>query len=214
VSDGWVALTRSLRQGSHKSSGACALCTHRLKSAMPHYRRLYVPGSWYFFTVVTHERRPILTSEIARKSLRTAIDSTRAGFPFTTVAWVLLPDHLHCIWQTPEKDTDFTTRWRLIKTRFSRSYIKGGGLEVKELSESRRRRKERGIWQRRFWEHCLRDDDDLRYHIAYIHYNPVKHGLVEDSRAWPYSSIHRPDYSDWDSRAPEDRGRRGYLGGE
>lgn len=181
---------------------------------MPHYRRLYIPGSWYFFTVVTHERRPILTSEIARRSLLTAVDTTRQRYPFESVAWVLLPDHLHCIWKMPDGDADFTTRWRLIKTRFSRSYLSGGGIEVNELSTSRIRRKERGIWQRRFWEHCLRDDDDLRYHIEYIHYNPVKHGLTRESHTWRYSSIHRPEYSDWDFRAPEQQTGMAYLEGE
>ncbi len=181
---------------------------------MPHYRRLYIPGSWYFFTVVTHERNPILTSRLARRSLRTAIDATRHGYPFTTVAWVVLPDHLHCIWQMPDGDADFTTRWRLIKTRFTKSYLRSGGVEITDLSISRVRRKERGVWQRRFWEHCLRDEADLRSHIAYIHHNPVKHGLVEDSRAWPYSSIHRPEYNDERSQPPEERSGRMYLEGE
>jgi putative transposase len=181
---------------------------------MPHYRRLYIPGSWYFFTVVAHERRPILISELARKSLRTAIDATRAAFPFTTVAWVLLPDHLHCIWRLPDGDADFTTRWRLIKTRFGRSYLRAGGVAATEISSSRLRRKEHGVWQRRFWEHCLRGEDDLQYHIAYIHHNPVKHGLVEEPRAWPHSSIHRHEYSDWGAGAPEKRMDKRHLEGE
>jgi len=181
---------------------------------MPHYRRLYIPGSWYFFTVVSHDRRPILTSPLARQSLRAAIDTTRQGYPFKAVAWVLLPDHLHCIWQMPDGDADFTTRWRLIKTRFTRFYLRSGGIEIMERSASRLRRKERGIWQRRFWEHCLRDEDDLQSHISYIHNNPVRHGLVEDSRAWPYSSIHLPEYSDARLRRPEVRSGMGYLEGE
>ncbi len=146
--------------------------------------------------------------------MRCAVEATRAKYHFDTVAWVLLPDHLHCIWTLPDQDADFTTRWGLVKTRFTREFIRAGGAEASELSLSRQHRKERGIWQRRFWEHCLRDEDDLWYHIRYIHYNPVKHSLVEDPRVWPYSTIHRSEYSDWVALAPEDRLDAPHLEGE
>ncbi len=161
---------------------------------MPHYRRVYIPGSWYFFTVVTFERRPILTTPSSPKSLQTAIDTTRTRYPFTTVAWVLLPNHLHCIWQLPERDADFSTRWRLIKTYFTREYLRGSGVTHQEVTPSRARHGEKAVWQRRFWEHCIRDDEDLRRHINYIHYNPVKHGLVTEALDWRLSSIHRSEY--------------------
>ena len=161
---------------------------------MPNYRRVYVNGSWYFFTVVTHHRQPILCTDIGCNSLRTAVERTRATFPFKTVAWVLLPDHLHCIWQMPENDSDFSTRWRLIKTHFTRAFIRHAGTPAIPLSLSRERHKEHAVWQRRFWEHCLRDEEDLNRHIAYIHRNPVKHGLVATSKDWPYSTVHRSGY--------------------
>ena len=107
-------------------------------------------------------------------------------YPFDIVAWVVLPDHLHCVWTLPTGDADYATRWRLIKLLFSK------GLPKQErLSSVRQKRKERGVWQRRFWEHTIRDDDDYRHHIDYVHWNPVKHGLVKNVSDWPYSSFHR-----------------------
>jgi putative transposase len=98
---------------------------------------------------------------------------------------VILPDHLHCIWTLPPEDTDFLTRWGLKKGQFSR------GIEKREsISRSRSTRGERGIWQRRFWEHLIRDDEDFNRHIDYIHWNPVKHGWAKHVADWPYSSFH------------------------
>jgi putative transposase len=102
----------------------------------------------------------------------------------------LLPDHLHCVWKLPAGDDDFSTRWALIKKRFTRDYLKTGAIEGMQ-SDSRIHKRERGIWQRRFWEHRIRDESDLQRHIDYVHFNPVKHRLVEKVEDWPYSSYHR-----------------------
>ena len=157
---------------------------------MSTYRRWYVPGGTYFFTVVTHRRRPILASELGRTCLRLAIEAERAIRPFEMPAIVLLPDHLHTIWSLPDQDQDFSLRWRKIKERFTTAFLSGGGQEA-ERSPSRRQRGERGVWQRRFWEHVVRDDDDFKRCLDYIHCNPVKHGLAERASAYPFSSFGR-----------------------
>jgi putative transposase len=157
---------------------------------MPNYRRNHVPGGTYFFTVVTHERRPLFAHGDARRSLHTAFLSVRTKKPFHLVATVLLPDHLHCVWMLPEGDADYSTRWRQIKEAFTRSFLVSGGAEG-DLSTSRERHGERAVWQRRFWEHTCKDQDDLNRCIDYIHWNPVKHGLAEQVRAYPWSSFHR-----------------------
>jgi putative transposase len=152
---------------------------------MTNYRRNLIPGGSYFFTVNLEDRRlRLLTDHI--DLLRAAFRDTRSRHPFTIDAMVVLPDHLHAIWTMPEGDVDFSTRWRLIKSAFSR------GLPAGEaISASRRLKAERGVWQRRYWEHTLRDNDDFARHVEYIHYNPVKHGHAPEPRAWPFSSIHR-----------------------
>lgn len=151
---------------------------------MSEYRRLKVPGASIFFTVALAERgTALLTDEIDR--LRYAVAATRRERPFTIEAFVVLPDHLHCVWTLPERDSDYSTRWRMIKSRFSMGLPKG------PLRESHRRRQERGLWQRRFWEHHIRDDEDFRAHTGYCWNNPVKHGLAERPEEWPFSSIHR-----------------------
>jgi putative transposase len=118
--------------------------------------------------------------------LRTAFRETRKDHPFTVDGIVVLPDHLHCLWQLPDGDDDFSLRWRLIKLRFSLRIDTG-----ERISSSRERKAERGIWQRRYWEHAIRDETDYQTHLDYIHYNPVKHGLVHAAKDWPYSSFHR-----------------------
>ncbi len=152
---------------------------------MPNYRRAKVPGATYFFTVVLAERsRRTLVEHIGL--LRQAIRSTRRERPFRIDAMVVLPDHLRAVWTLPEGDADFPARWRLIKARFSR------GLPADDwISVSREIKRERGIWQRRYWEHRIRDDGDYRRHVKYCHFNPVKHGLVARVRDWPHSSFHR-----------------------
>jgi putative transposase len=152
---------------------------------MPNYIRAYVPGGSYFFTVALLERhRRLLTEHL--DVLREAFRSVRNQRPFRIDAIVILPDHLHCLWTLPPKDTDFSTRWRLIKSSFSRAIAPG-----ERLSARRQTKHERGIWQRRFWEHAIRDQRDLDAHFDYLHYNPVKPGWVRRVADWPHSSFHR-----------------------
>jgi putative transposase len=152
---------------------------------MTRYRRNFVCGGRYFFTVNLAERRlRLLTEHI--DLLRGAVRETKARHPFAIEAIVVLPDHLHAILALPEGDCDFALRWRLIKSAFSRALPQG-----ERISNSRRSKGERGIWQRRYWEHTLRDDRDVARHMDYIHFNPVKHGHVAWVKDWPYSSFHR-----------------------
>ncbi|MGH8659927.1 MAG: REP-associated tyrosine transposase [Gammaproteobacteria bacterium] len=153
---------------------------------MRSYKRVKIAGGAYFFTVNLAERRDndLLIRRIA--DLREAFRRTRQQHPFGLDAIVVLPDHLHCLWHLPSEDDDFPTRWRLIKTRFSRAIDRG-----ERVSRSRRRKGERGIWQRRYWEHVIRDQPDHQRHMDYIHFNPVKHGYVQSVKDWPYSSFHR-----------------------
>lgn len=155
---------------------------------MPNYTRNFIPGGTFFFTVVTHDRRPWLCSDAARTSLRQAIDKVRRNLPFSIEAWVLLPDHLHCVWTLPSGDTDYSSRWRLIKGDVSKSCA--DELADGPLSPSRLKRRERGLWQRRFWEHTIKDEADFAAHCDYIHYNPVKHGHCASPREWPFSTFH------------------------
>ncbi len=144
------------------------------------YRRVYQKGGCYFFTVVTHHRRKILTQPDAVARLREAFRHVMQTRPFVLEALVVLPDHLHCLWRLPQDDNDFSTRWMLIKRYFSLGFA--GGLD-----QSR----EKNIWQRRFWEHLIRNEEDWKSHMDYIHYNPVKHGYVQLPADWEYSSFHR-----------------------
>ena len=152
---------------------------------MPNYRRVFISGGSYFFTVNLLERRASLLTTHARE-LQTAIRWTKRRQPFRIDALVILPDHLHAVLTLPEGDANFPLRWRLIKGRFSRF------LERTEWrSGVRVRRRERGIWQRRFWEHLIRDDQDFYNHVAYCYSNPVKHGLVSEAKDWPHSTYRR-----------------------
>jgi len=157
---------------------------------MPEYRRAFAPGATFFFTVVTHGRRRLLSEPLALRALRIAHERVRERYPFDIDGMVVLPDHLHSVWRLPPGDAGFSLRWRLIKASFTRSYLAEGGREGRR-SDSRRRQKERGIWQRRFWEHVIRDEDEYAAYMDYIHYNPVKHEQCECPHAWPYSSFHR-----------------------
>lgn len=157
---------------------------------MPNYRRAYVRGGVFFFTLVSAKRRPILTTPTSRAILRSALAECRQRWPFETVAMVLLPDHLHAIWRLPAGDNDFSKRWSLIKRRFSQEWTAGGGTSLR-VSVSQRAHRRVGVWQRRFWEHLIRDEDDLIRHVEYIHYNPVKHGVSACPHAWPYSTFDR-----------------------
>jgi putative transposase len=166
------------------------------------YRRLFHPGATYFFTVCLADRRSqLLTDDIA--GLRHAYAATLSTMPVRTEAIVILPDHLHAIWTLPEGDADFPNRWRLIKTEFSK-----GHAASDTASGSKWARGEKGIWQRRYWEHRVRSEADLEAHIAYCWGNPVKHGLASKAVEWPYSSIHRDIRlgrvsSDWAGVTPD-----------
>jgi putative transposase len=152
---------------------------------MPDYRRDRVPGGTFFFTVNLLDRRSdLLVTQ--NDALRSAIRQARARAPFHIDAWVVLPDHMHCLWTLPEGDADFPGRWRAIKTAFSKSLP-----AVEPRSPVMTSRGERGIWQRRYWEHTIRDDQDFATHIDYTHFNSVKHGLVEHPADWPHSSFRR-----------------------
>lgn len=155
---------------------------------MSDYRRARC-GRMYFFTVVTYDRRPVLCLEQSRIALREAILETRKLHPFSVVAWVLLPDHLHCIWELPESDSDYSTRWSLIKKGFSRRI--SGQIALPDQTVSRNKHRESTVWQRRFWEHQIQCEQDFQAHCDYIHFNPVKHGLVTAARDWPFSTFHR-----------------------
>lgn len=145
---------------------------------MSDYRRAFAPGGVFFFTVVTYGRTPLFVSEERVEMLRAAFRKVKAVRPFEIDAIVVLPDHLHCIWRLPEGDGDFSGRWREIKKFASR-----------EIDARTNQRNERSVWQRRFWEHAIRDEADWRRHMDYIHYNPVKHGLATRPVDWPWSSF-------------------------
>jgi REP-associated tyrosine transposase len=154
-------------------------------SDMTNYRRNFIPGGSYFFTVNLADRRlRLLTQHV--NSLRGVFRDARARHPFTIDAIVVLPDHLHAIWTLPDGDADYAHRWGLIKSSFSRLLPRG-----EHVSRSRASKGERGIWQRRYWEHAIRDEGDYARHVDYIHFNPVKHGHASRVADWPCSSFHR-----------------------
>ena len=152
------------------------------------YRRSQAQGATFFFTVVTYNRKRLLCHEANVTLIKESFQHVIKRHTFTIRAFVLLPDHIHCIWSLPENDNNFSMRWRLIKGYFSK-YCKS---EYKKFqSTSRQNKGEQGIWQRRFWEHQIRNEVDFIKHVEYIHFNPVKHGLVKSPIDWPYSSFHR-----------------------
>jgi putative transposase len=170
---------------------------------MPRYVRAHIAGGVFFFTVVTNGRRPLFRQEAAREALRQAWQETERSRPFETIAFCLLPDHIHALWQLPEGDADFSRRWAQIKARFSR-IARGSGRPGNPLTSSARPTREAGFWQRRFWEHAIRAENDLERHMDYIHYNPVKHGLASDPADWEWSTFHRYVAEGW---YPEGWGR-------
>jgi putative transposase len=151
---------------------------------MTDYRRTFVPGGCFFFTVVNQDRRPLFTNLANVARLREGFRRVKAAHPFEIDAAVIMPDHLHTIWRLPEGDVDFPMRWRKIKHFFS-----VGIVELDATRPSLSRRREKGIWQRRYWEHVLRDEADWQRHMDYVHFNPVKHGYVRRPSDWPYSSF-------------------------
>jgi putative transposase len=151
---------------------------------MVRYRRLYIPGGTYFFTLTLADRRATLLVDHIT-ALRQAFRTTKARAPFTINAIVILPDHLHVLMTLPEDDPAFSNRLRQIKVRFTRDLL-ATGLDLMPDASGEYR-----LWQHRYWEHAVRDEADLANHIAYIHINPVKHGLVDRVADWPHSSFHR-----------------------
>ncbi|MBN2107131.1 MAG: transposase [Deltaproteobacteria bacterium] len=149
------------------------------------YRRERMAGGCYFFTVVTHNRLPILTLPENIDRLRQSLRREKQRNSFEIDAMVVLPEHLHCLWRLPEEDTDYSGRWNRIKRYFS----KGCSVVCPTVSASRLAKREYAVWQRRFWEHRIRDDRDWRTHMDYIHYNPVKHGYAGSPAEWPYGSF-------------------------
>ena len=158
---------------------------------MSRYRRSHAPGATFFFTVNTLARRPVLTTAPVRRALREAIAEVRLGTPFIVHAWVLLPDHLHCIWELPPGDADYGIRWSVIKRRVTQACAGDSEEPSAQRSSSRVKRREGAFWQRRFWEHQIRDENDFARHVDYIYYNPVKHGHAKLVSDWPYSTFHR-----------------------
>ncbi|MBC7859127.1 MAG: transposase [Burkholderiaceae bacterium] len=157
---------------------------------MSRYRRALHAGGTFFFTVLAYRRQKIFCDDAIRNALHNAITSVRLQYPFDIDAWVLLPDHLHCVWTLPEDDANFSTRWMLIKRHVSfacRENYRRANL----ISPSKQKHRESTIWQRRFWEHQIRDDDDFARHVDYLHHNPVKHGYARTVADWPYSTFHR-----------------------
>ena len=148
------------------------------------YRRSDAAGATYFFTVNLAQRKDDLLVRYI-DDLRNSINAVKRAHRFAVTAMVVLPDHLHSIWRLPPGEADYPMRWSLIKSGFSRCLEK-----TEYIRASRRTKRERGIWQRRYWEHQIRDDNDLERHVNYIHFNPVKHGLVGRAVDWPYSTLH------------------------
>jgi putative transposase len=179
--------------------------SNRPEAGMPNYRRAWMPGGTWFFTVNLLQRRgnDLLVREI--DLLRRCVAIERSRRPFSILAWVVLPEHMHWLWRLPPDDDDFATRWRRIRTDFSRGIARHEPRTV-----VRRSRGERGIWQRRYWEHLVRDEDDLYRHMDYIHFNPVKHCHAAHAADWPHSSfrdwVERGAYAlDWGGSVAESR---------
>lgn len=157
---------------------------------MPNYRRWYVPGGTYFFTIVTHQRQRLFGDAAAATLLGQIMRSHCEIAPYKTIAAVLLPDHLHVVWALPSGDDDYSSRWQHIKRDFSAQWLAAGG-EERPVSEAQSKRGSRGIWQRRFFERSIRDEDELANVVDYIHYNPVNHGLVASPADCPHSTFQR-----------------------
>ncbi len=156
---------------------------------MPDYRRWFVPGGCFFFTVVVDGRRPLFDDRQAVALLGEVMRACRARWPVTVNAIVLLPDHLHTIWTMPTGDAAYPKRWGWIKKEFTKQWLAEGGRDF-PVSKARHGERRHGIWQPRYWEHTLENVDDFERHFDYIHWNPVKHGYVTCPHQWPHSSFH------------------------
>ncbi|MFC1855988.1 transposase [Thermodesulfobacteriota bacterium] len=152
------------------------------------YLRSRTKGATFFFTVVTYKRNKILCDNENSEIIKEAFKHIASKRPFKTDAFVMLPDHIHCIWTLPYDDSNFSVRWSLIKEYFT----KRCNESIKhEQTDSMKKKGLQGVWQKRFWEHTIRDEKDFAAHVDYIHYNPVKHGFSEAPKDWPYSTFHR-----------------------
>jgi len=174
---------------------------------MAEYRRVYVPGGTYFLTVVTYQRYPFFRDPNAVDLFRRVWVKTQKDLPFESIGCVLLHDHFHCLWGLPAGDNRYSVRIKKIKERFTSDWLSQGGCEVL-VTSSQKGRGNRGVWQKRFWEHTIRDERDFEMHLDYIHFNPVKHGYCKRASEWPYSTFHRyvaTGYypSHWGSTCPE-----------
>ena len=147
-------------------------------------------GGTHFFTVVTHHRRRLFHDVAARRMLRNAVRRIRAEEPWKIPAMIVLPDHMHMIWTLPEGDSDYSRRIGRVKKAFTEAFLDSGGRPG-SLTLGEQRKRYRGVWQPRFWEHTIRDARHFKMHLDYIHANPVKHGLVSWPREWAWSSFHR-----------------------
>lgn len=157
---------------------------------MPNYRRAFVPGAKYFFTLVTDRRRRLFQQDHARTILGDCMRECREKWPFERLAIVLMPDHLHAIWSLPRDDANYSQRWSWIKKKFTKRWLGEEGNEF-SVSEGRSRERRKGVWQPRFGEHTIRDENDFERHFDYIHFNPVKHKLTRCPHEWAHSSFHR-----------------------
>ncbi|MBW2207699.1 MAG: transposase [Deltaproteobacteria bacterium] len=158
---------------------------------MPEYRRNYQKGGTYFFTVVTYRRLAVFDNDDAVTILRESFKACMHNKPFKIDAIAVLPDHLHCIWTLPSDDENYSVRWKEIKADFTKQCIQSRKINTPTPTASMVKKGEKGIWQRRFWEHTITDDRDYAIHCDYLHYNPVKHGLAAKPYDWPYSSFRR-----------------------
>jgi putative transposase len=157
---------------------------------MPEYRRAKIEGATYFFTVVTYQRQPVLCLPESIDAMRDVIRNVAQRHPFQSDAWVVLPDHLHFVWTLPEGDSNYSMRWAMVKKELTKRLSPSIGADTAP-SRSRQRHREGTLWQRRFWEHQIRDEQEYRAHVDYIHFNPVKHSLVGSPKEWRCSSFHR-----------------------
>ncbi len=157
---------------------------------MSNYRRAHTPGGTFFFTVKTEHNAPVIAEQQFVALLEEVIREVMQLWPFEIKAIVLFPDHLHAIWSLPPGDVDYPKRWGWLKKEFTKRHLELGGHE-QSTSSSRKRYRRRGVWQRRYWEHTIEDEDDFETHIDYVHWNPVKHQYVSCPVDWPHSSFHR-----------------------
>ena len=156
---------------------------------MSNYRRVYIPGGMYFLTIITYQRQPLFSDRNNISLLRNTTAKVKSEMPFDIIGAVILPEHIHFIWSLPKGDRNYSKRVGRLKVLFTKS-LRGDNNLPQNVSLSRQKHRESNVWQRRFWEHTIRDERDLAAHLDYIHYNPVKHGYVSCPHLWEYSSFH------------------------